>query len=237
MILDNNRKNIPPFQHLKRFDIDKLLESVNNLGLLDHQRWDELNYSDDLQGQFANITQMHSDYYSNWFQFTSSKYQDLFLNEIDYTLINSQSLHDFHTKRSRVKVIKDKELLKTQNNAEFIFKPILKKLYKNTYIETVYNQISDMFPGGAGRAKIAFMAANSTVESHIDADSSFILKVHIPLITDPNVMFFVKYQKDWYPYHMQPDGSAILLNVGLPHRVENNSNINRYHLIINVYTK
>lgn len=237
MILNDNRKNIPPFQYITKCDINQLLECVVELNLLNRKNWHYLNFNDDNTNKFQNITNKHSQYYSNWFQFSTGKYQDLFLNEIDYPLINSNSVENFDSKKSRVKVIKDKKLLKQQNNAEYIFKPILKDYYKNTYIATVYNQISKLFPGGAGRAKIGYMAAQSTVGTHIDADSSSILKVHIPLITNPNVVFFSKYKNEWQSCHMPADGTALLLNVGLPHRVENTSNLDRYHLIINIYSQ
>lgn len=237
LILHGNRKNIPAYQLVDQIDIARLLACAQELDLLNRVNWHKLNYQDDVGGKFANITATHSSYYSDWFQFRTGKYQDLFLNEIDYELINSVSQEQFDSKRSRVRVIRDPELMRQQNNAEFIFKSQLKSLYRNTYLETVYNQISQRFPGGAGRAKIGYMAAGTAVENHIDADSAVILKVHIPLITDPAVMFYVRYQAQWQSYHMPADGSAILLNVGLPHRVENPSLIDRYHLIINIYTQ
>lgn len=235
MILDSNRKNIPPFQFVKKFDIDKLSECINKLDLLNRDKWYNLNFHEDSQGKFANITNKHSEYYSKWFEFKTGKYQDLFLNKIDYELINFNSPESFSSNKSRVKVLKDSNLLRAQNNAEFIFKPILKDCFKDTYIADVYQEISTLFPGGAGRAKIGFMAANSVVESHIDADSALILKVHIPLITDPRIEFISKYKGKNVNYHMQSDGSAILLNVGIPHSVINPTSIDRYHLIINVY--
>lgn len=235
MIITGHRKDIPPFQCIKKFDIEKLLKCINVLDLLNRNRWEYLNFNDDHDNKFANITKTHSNYYENWFQFKNGGYQDLFLNEIDYDLIENKSSENFLSIKSRVKVLKDKDLLKLQNNAEFIFKPVLKDLYKNSYIEEIYNQISNMFPGGAGRAKIAFMAANSVIASHIDADSSLILKVHIPLVTDQKVKFVSRYKGENIIFHMPNDGSAILLNVGIPHSVMNPTSIDRYHLVINIY--
>lgn len=235
MILSNNRKLIPPIQHIGSYDIERLLIDCNKLNLFDRSIWHSINFDTDHNKAFYELANKHSEYYSTWFAFSSNQYQDLFLNELDYDLINSFSLENFHSRRSRVRVITDESKLKNQRNAEYIFKPMLKSIFQHTYLEKVINDIGSKFPAGWGRVKIGFMAANTEVKEHIDADSKLILKVHVPLITDPSVIFYVRYNNEIVSKHMIANGDAYLLNVGLPHRVENFSNKDRFHLIINVY--
>lgn len=235
LILSNNRKEIPPYQKIGEYDYTRLYNEIYQLNLLDRSKWQNINFGDDSDNKFEYIATKHSRYYSKWFGFSTNTYKDLFLNQIDYNLINSHTDEDFHSKKSRVRVVTDSEKLQKQHNAEFIFMPKLKSMFHKTYIEEIYKDIGSKFNGGAGRIKIGWMAGNTTVKEHIDADSAYILKVHIPLTTDPAIKFFVKFKGEIFEHHMPADGTATLLNVGIPHSVENNSNIDRYHLIINVY--
>lgn len=236
MIISDNRKLTPPVQFIERYDHSRLMDEIKAFNLLDKENWQKINLAEDTDKKLAHIQNKEATYFSKYFNFAEYKYSDLYLNEIDYDLINSSSNEEFVTKRSRVKVLTNKDLLKLQNNSELIFKPTLKEFLKNTYIEEIYNDLSRRFSGGAGRIKIGYMAKNSIIKEHIDGDSSLILKVHIPLVTDSEIKFHVRNKKEVEVFNMPADGSAFLLNVGLPHWVENNSNIDRYHLIINVYT-
>lgn len=235
LIISNNRKEIPPYQYVGKYDYNKLYSEILQLDLLNRSLWHDINFGEDITNKFEDIATKHSRYYSRWFGFLSETYKDLFLNQIDYDLINSQSDEDFHSKKSRTRVVTDSNKLRKQNNAEFIFMPQLKPMFQGTYIEEIYKDIDSKFSGGAGRIKIGWMAAETEVKEHIDGDSAHILKVHIPLVTDSTVKFFVKFKGESCEHHMPANGTATLLNVGIPHRVENKSNIDRYHLIINVY--
>jgi len=235
LIISDNRKEIPPYQYVGKYDHLRLSNEISQLNLLDRSRWHNINFIEDVDNKFENIATKHSRYYSRWFGFASETYKDLFLNQIDYDLINSQSDEDFHSKKSRARVVTNSSKLRRQNNAEFIFMPRLKPMFQGTYIEEIYKDIGSKFSGGAGRIKIGWMAGDSEVKEHIDGDSAFILKVHIPLVTTPTVKFFAKFKGEIYEHHMPADGTATLLNVGIPHRVVNTSSIDRYHMIINVY--
>lgn len=237
IILSGNRKEIPPFQKIGQYDIARLREEIDSMDLFNLSKWHAINYKNDPNNLFFDISTKHSSYYKNWFDFENLNYRDLFLNEIDYDLITSKSEESFDTVKSRTRVVRDRILLRKQNNSELIFLPVLKPQFKNSYIDHIYNEIGSMFDGGPGRIKIGFMGPHSQVKSHIDADSALILKVHVPLQTNDNVIFKSLYKNSIHEYNMKADGSAILLNVGIPHSVENNSSDDRFHLIINVYVQ
>jgi hypothetical protein len=236
IILSENRKDIPPYQIVGKYDYSRLINEIKTLNLLDRSIWSKINFGEDENNLFEQVATKHSDYYSRWFGFAEHTYKDLFLNEIDYELLNSTSDEDFQSQKSRARVITDQKKLRNQRNAEFIFKPKLKSLFNGTYLEEIYKDIGSKFLGGSGRIKIGWMAGNTEVKEHIDADSALILKVHIPLVTNNNVKFFVRFKGETQEHYMPADGTATLLNVGIPHRVVNESNQDRYHLIVNVYS-
>jgi hypothetical protein len=237
MIIHSNRKDTFPVQVVKKYNYEKIINDVYKLNLLDRSTWEHINFGSDIDSKFKKIASSHSRYYSRWFKFKTQQYQDLFLNEINYDLIDSTTDEDFSSIRSRARVITSMEKLQKQHNAEFIFSPNLKSQFVGTYLEEIVKDIGLQFTGGNGRAKIGWMAAGTTVAEHIDADSSLILKVHVPLVTNPSVKFYVKYKENMQEYHMPSDGTAYLLNTGLPHSVENLGDQDRYHLIVNVYNR
>lgn len=227
------RKQIPALQSLKQYDVNQLISDCLNLGLFDTSRWAELNFGDQ-PPRLEQVIDMHTKYYQRWFNSAGGEYGDVFLNEIDYELAESNYEDEaFNSPKSRARVITSAEKLKIQRNAELLFKPLFRERYRGTYLESVYHDIGSQFPGGPGRAKVSFMTPNSSVGRHIDADSALIIKIHIPLITNDDCHFYVGNPEQ--KFHLPADGMAKILNVGLPHRVENFGASDRFHFIMNVY--
>jgi 3,4-dihydroxy-2-butanone 4-phosphate synthase len=56
-------------------------------------------------------------------------------------------------------------------------------------------------------------------------------RIHIPVFTDPACI----HSTDGTPFHMPADGSVYMIWVNVPHQVSNNSNIDRYHIIMDAY--
>jgi len=46
MILSRNRKEIPPYQVVGKYDSHRLLQEINQLGLLDRSTWHQINFGD-----------------------------------------------------------------------------------------------------------------------------------------------------------------------------------------------
>jgi hypothetical protein len=83
-------------------------------------------------------------------------------------------------------------------------------------------------------SKVMFTRLNphGRILRHVDSNPSSIVphKIHVPLITNPNVLFHV----DDIPYHLKV-GRAYELNNLLPHSVENHSDYERVHFIFDCY--
>ena len=80
-----------------------------------------------------------------------------------------------------------------------------------------------------GRTRLMRIDIESEVKSHVDTNRYWWdhLRVHIPIITDPAVLFHV----DDESIHMEP-GSCWVFDTWEPHRVENPVNAPRIHLVI-----
>jgi len=80
-----------------------------------------------------------------------------------------------------------------------------------------------------GRSRLMRIDIESEVKSHVDTNRYWWdhLRVHIPIITDPAVKFFVNEDS----VHMAP-GECWVFDTWQPHRVENPVNAPRIHLVI-----
>ena len=81
-----------------------------------------------------------------------------------------------------------------------------------------------------GSVRFLKLSAGSTIREHRDADLGFErgeVRFHIPLITNPDVVFFL----DAHRVEMNP-GECWYLDLSLPHWIENRSPADRIHLVI-----
>lgn len=74
------------------------------------------------------------------------------------------------------------------------------------------------------------LSARSSIREHRDYNLGYEdgeLRLHVPIVTNPDVAFFLSGER----VPMQP-GECWYLNLNLPHRVDNKSDIDRVHLVI-----
>jgi quercetin dioxygenase-like cupin family protein len=74
------------------------------------------------------------------------------------------------------------------------------------------------------------LSAGTQIHEHKDADLCFeegLVRFHIPVITDPDVEFFLDKER-----MILSEGDCWYMNFNLPHALHNKSNIDRIHLVI-----
>jgi hypothetical protein len=97
-------------------------------------------------------------------------------------------------------------------------------------IAKVLDQIKELgfYPS---RARITCLKAGSKSLVHKDSDNNeYMARIHIPLITNPKCVFIQNGQN----LYMEP-GSAWMIWVNNWHQIRNDSNEDRYHLIMDAY--
>jgi hypothetical protein len=107
--------------------------------------------------------------------------------------------------------------------------------FKNTNVMQPYiNEIITCI-GGNSILKVRLMKleAGRKIPEHIDKFegkiSTFVKRYHIPIITNPKIDFFVNHKR----YYLEP-GQIYTIDVSQFHSVENNSDIDRVHLVFDV---
>jgi aspartyl/asparaginyl beta-hydroxylase (cupin superfamily) len=96
-------------------------------------------------------------------------------------------------------------------------------------------KILDMFTSKITRVRLAYIAGNHDLKPHIDYDPSYIVRYHIPIITNPGVTMYMNRSGKVYSRHLPADGKIYFFNTGIQHWVINNSDLDRVHLIIDVH--
>lgn len=100
---------------------------------------------------------------------------------------------------------------------------------KGTYIEEVINS----FKGETHRARVAVMEPGCYIKPHIDYNTDYSVRYHIPLTTNKDCGFSVEKDGETIYQHMAP-GEVWFLNQGLKHSAWNKGNTTRSHIIISV---
>ncbi len=97
------------------------------------------------------------------------------------------------------------------------------------YLKEVLNTFE-----GFHRSRIARLAPHSEIKPHVDYDTTYSLRVHIPIQTNDGCRNFFILNDQREEVHFPADGSAWLINPGILHGAYNSGSEFRDHLIISV---
>ena len=95
---------------------------------------------------------------------------------------------------------------------------------KNTYLETVYNKISEYF--NLGRLRILLLEPRNCLSYHRDPEA----RLHIPILTNPGCLFIA----DNFCTHLPANGTVYYANTRRYHTALNGGETNRVHLVATV---
>jgi hypothetical protein len=101
----------------------------------------------------------------------------------------------------------------------------------NAEIEDIYMQLSEAYSGQVIRSEIVKLKAGTKIRKHVDGGTSlhYSRRIHVPIITNQNVYFTVNNEKI-----NMIESQGYEINNTLPHSVENNSDLDRVHIIIDI---
>ena len=107
------------------------------------------------------------------------------------------------------------------------------------YDELMMDKILDKIPAEKERVRLMKLEAGTIIAKHtdkVDKDikSGRIVRLHVPVITNKNVKMFSWLKGGLAEFHMAK-GECWWLDVSLPHKVENNSETDRVHLVVDIY--
>ena len=228
-----DRKQLPAFLKLSyAFDMDKILKEF--------KRFENIDLYDDLNA--SNPDSSYGDFYNS-----SSKLDHLkkFAEDNEDVTKGSQfyrqlSLTEFDGDKSERKLEQDsniKTYRKSTNPDDPSYDPVMdeRRYTRRKDICTGYwNEILDTFKSPVTRTRFAYMAPGHSIKPHIDYNTTYSIRVHIPIVTNEQSIMCVKNKDGIQKMHMPADGSVYFLNTGMTHWAENNGSEGRIHLVISL---
>lgn len=233
MITTRNRKQLPNFGVLKDYkvNIEQLLQFCFKNNYFDTELYNDINVSSNsFMKDFVVANSFSKENFfkdSNEDFLESQLYKQRYLTEIDTANVSQ----DINADKETTIFSRTKRLRKNSNK----YNPKADEYNYGKRNELVVGEIEkvlNMFKGELARVRFAYLAPNFSLKPHVDYDPSYITRFHIPLITNKKCLMGVKKRNEEYRAHFPADGRVYFLNAGHIHWAENNSTVNRIHLIV-----
>ena len=240
MTITRNRKQLPNFGVLNNYkvDIEQLLKFCFKNNYFDTDLYNDINVSSNsfMKGfVIANEFCKESFFKDSSEEYLESQvYKQRYLTELhDNDLLQARKdyVQENHVPIKSTIMSRTRRL----DSSSKTYKPEADEHNygkKNELVIGEVEKVLNMFKGKLARVRFAYLAPNFSLKPHIDYDPSYITRFHIPLITNKKCLMGVKKKNVEYRTHFPADGRVYFLNAGHIHWAENNSNVNRIHLIV-----
>lgn len=229
MLLD--RKNLPAFIKLSyQFDINKILEAFEPFKNI--ELYQDLNYNnpDAAYLQLGREKEFHLNKFIGEDEIgkgSSEYYRQLSLTEYN------GNANDIKPNGEGIKTYRASAVKSSKN-----YNPVLDErnyTRRKDICKDYWNTVLDTFKSPVTRTRFAFLAANHKIKPHIDYNTTYSIRVHIPIITNPDsYLCAYNYDGTIVKQHCPADGGVWFVNTGMKHWAENNGSNPRIHLIISL---
>jgi hypothetical protein len=230
-----NRKQLPLVAKLHNIDVDltELLDHCQLNDLFNTKLYEDIKYSANSKHQKFLVSNEFNK--TNFFVEETAPlmegelYKQLYLTDFD------------ETKASDKVVLKNTtifERLKRLNPSSPQYLPEADELnygIRNHLVSGVIENLLNKFKSKVTRVRFAYLHSNFEIKPHVDYDPSYIMRYHIPLITNSEVIMGFLDKDGEHKFNLPADGSVYFFNSGIKHWVKNNSNQGRIHLIIDCH--
>lgn len=237
--MTKNRKELPLAARLeKSFELPLLIEELYAFNLLDVDRYNDFNYTPD--SPIYNLLNKSLDV------------RTLAMNEKEIqsarenNIYESQGYRQYYLTRS---ITKNEP--RSEDNSPVSAKTRMRRLKRDSSLydpatdERNYGHLKEglgprltnliqSFPGNLCRVRLAALMPGQKIQPHRDYDPSYLLRVHIPILSNQENYIFFDIKGTVSKYRYPADGSAYFINAGYIHWVENLGASPRIHLLIDI---
>ena len=256
------RYELPPFLKLNvTFDVDRIIEEVRNMPNETDDLKEKDGYGELVGGKSPKLQKafgLKFDSIEDAYKFLQDN--DVAESEMRIGLGGKRMAWDFrnYVKPFEEYIVEDgegryevngspyKQIALTKYNPDEENRVYDKKIPKSRLDERHYNLIKDWvkgtyledilktFKGEVTRARIAIMAPGAYVAEHIDYNTDYSIRFHIPITTNKDCGFYcIDKDGNKIEQTMEP-GSCWFLNQGMRHSAWNKGTTTRSHIIVSV---
>ncbi len=237
------RQFLPKFQKLSyNFDIDKILEEFYDSGFDDRSKFNDLSGDGIFNVLCEEQLKLHQNFVTDdeIVEYESNdesclngqSYRQLSLTNYDESNGVSDSSkileNNSFTNRKRLHACMDKS-----SNLYVPEKDERNYTKRGPLVKGIWNDILNTFTAPVTRTRFAYMAPGFEIKPHIDYNTDYSIRVHIPILTnDESVLGIISQDGTKIEQHLPADGSVWFLNTGYMHYAANRGSTPRIHLII-----
>lgn len=228
------RKQLPQFGYIKGMLIDTkaLVDYCKENNLLDGTLYDDIKVSSN--STYKNFVVANEFCKESFFKESDAphmegeKYKQLYLTEFDQSKkSNKVNLHNttIFERTKRLKPDHPNYLPEADERNYGI---------PNLFVDGEIKKVLNLFRSPLGRVRFAYLAPGFKIKPHVDYDPSYIVRYHIPLLTNIQCTLGSITNKNTKIVNLPADGNVYFINTGYKHWAENNSSEPRIHLIVDV---
>lgn len=236
------RRQLPLFQKLDyQFDIEKLRAQFFQMQLDDLSKYGDLKPGSKLYEDALHYRK----YLHKWFMTSEEISKNVENNEAfygdDYLQLSLTDFDESHYGRTNFALLEAQQeapplsrMKRVQPGSPGYIPEADERNYtkRNSLCTGYFEEVLNTFKSPIARTRFAALKPGFRTDTHIDADTDYTIRIHIPICTNPNAVFGI-YGKDGLDErHLPADGSAYFCNTGFPHYVENRGVSARVHLLI-----
>lgn len=238
------RRELPLFCKLDyTFDIDEILTHFREHQFDDFSKYNDLNPGSELY----NNALVYREYLHKWFLsdseisksldqgvgFYGDSYKQLALTDFDKEKFG-------HTDVEELKRLNNDKTMKISKRVLASSKNYIPEADERNYTKRnknvvgVFEKILDTFKSPIARVRFAVLMPGFRTATHIDSDTDYTIRIHIPIVTNPGAVFGIIKNNVTKELHLPADGSCWFVNAGFSHYVYNGGTTPRVHLILAV---
>lgn len=230
------RKELPNFGYIANvsFPIEEILKLCAELDLLNFENYNDIKVSSNSkQSLFVKVNAFNKNSFfkeEDAEDLEGERYRQIYLTELDPKYLDMPL--DLSSNNSRMN--RQRRLDSKSAN----YNPVADELNYNTrnhLVQGLFEKILDSFDDKVTRVRLAWLSPNFSIKPHVDYDPSYITRLHLPIITNPDCYMHVFRNNVEYKTHYPADGRLYFLNAGLKHFASNQSNEGRLHLIVDMH--
>ena len=235
------REHLPLFQVLPRppIDILEVQRQLKAYGYDDYSKYNDLDFG----GEYVHLCNQYNETHTKFISEEESQrqrghYNGQLYRQLALTSFDSQSfpgiklIDAIHDKRKAIRSASDR------NSPNY--KPQLDErnyCVPNDRAKGIFRDILDSFKAKYTRVRLAVLMPGFEGQPHIDYNTDYSIRVHIPIITNEKATFSYIVNGKTQTVHMPADGRMWYVNTGYTHFVTNVGDQPRLHLVVNLETQ
>ncbi len=236
--MKKTREHLPLFKVLPRplIDIQELQRQIKALGYDDYASYKDMDFG----GEFVHLCNQYSETHAKFINeeeaqkprghFNGQMYRQLALTSFDHeTYPGIDLMAPINNRRKAIRLACNKDAPDYCPQLDERNYCVPNSLAKGMLLDILHS-----FKAKFTRTRLAVLMPGFEGKPHIDYNTDYSIRVHIPIFTNEGCTFNYVTNNGLVTEHMPADGRMWCINTGYTHYVSNHGTEPRLHLVVNL---